>query len=125
MAVFIRTAKRLGNSAGILLPKKFLGSEVKVTIIKRPVNLRKKVLSLMTNYLPDILGVYIIDKENLEVLAISSNIKTIIQTDKIKINIVPLAIVKKDLQTKQELKQKISKASTILNHQLISDLRKI
>ena len=119
----IRIAKKVGNSAGVLLPKKLLGAEVKITLIKRPVNIKKRTLKLISPYLADILGIYITNKKPIEVLAVSLSMKRIIKS-KFKISIVPLNIIKKDIQDKPELKEKIKRAEVILNKYLLSELIK-
>jgi hypothetical protein len=120
----IKKAVKLGNSAGVILPKKLLGAEVKITVLNRPLNIRKVVLKLLENLLPDVLGIYLLSKEPIEVLVISSNIKKIIETGKIKISIVPLDLIKKDMKVNQKLRDKLEKASILLNSSLLKDLKK-
>jgi len=120
----IRKAKKLGNSAGVLLPKKLLGSDVKIVVVKRPLNIKKETFKLLSQYFPDILGIYITNKSPVEILAASYNIHETINSDKVKINIVPLTIIKRDIKTKQALKQKLAKAETIFNRHLLIELKK-
>jgi len=134
--VFIKDTIKLGNSAGVLLPKALLGSKVKVIILNKPVNLldiKKDALKILENYLSVLSGIYVtnIPKQNqkkiekIELLAISTSLKKTIQTEKYKINIVPLKLIKKDLQdlkTQQRLKHKLSQAKIILNQDLLFKL---
>ncbi len=120
---FLRKAVRVGNSSGVILPKKLLGSEVKVIVINKPLNIKKETFKIINNYLPDIQGIYVTKEKPAEVLAISSSIKKVIETDKLKVNIVPLYIIKKDLK-KPALREKLKKAKVILNKSLLFDLRK-
>jgi len=121
---FIKKTIKVGNSAGVLLPKKLLGSEVKIIVINRPINIKKFVFRFLSEFLQDISGVYITNKKPLEILAISSSTKKIIEEDKIKISIVPLQMIKKDLKTNQILRQKLSQSETILNNSLLIELKK-
>lgn len=123
---FVKKAIRVGNSAGVLLPKSFLGSEVKITVIDKPLNIRKDVMKILENYFENIIGIYIINvsKDLIEVMAISSNLKKMIQSGKYKISIVPLNLIKKDLKISPRLKTKINQAKTILNKALLFELRK-
>lgn len=105
------------------MPKKLLGSEVKITVVKRPINIKKETMKLLDNYLHDLLGVYIINDKPIELLAISLTEKEILSNEKIKISLVPLTMIKKDL-AKQALKDKLIKAKVILNRSLLHELRK-
>jgi len=120
----IKRAIKLGNSAGVILPKKLLGCDVKITVVKKPLNIKKEVLSLLNENLPEILGIYITNKKPMEILAISTNLRDTIIKPKIKINVVPIKIIKKDIKLKPNLRKKLLKAETILNRLLILELRK-
>ncbi len=120
---FMRKTIRVGNSSGVILPKQLLGSEVRVIVVNQPINIKKEALKLLDDYLPELLGVYIINEKPIEILAISTNIKEIINKNNIKISIVPLSLIRKDI-TKQGLKDKLLKAKTILNNSLLFELRK-
>lgn len=112
---------KVGNSAGVIIPKKLLGCEVKITVINQPLNLKKEVLKLLDSELDEIQGIYVTSKNPIEVLAISHNMRKMLEEEKIKINIVPLAIVKKDIA---KIKEKLSKAEVILNKELLRRLLK-
>ncbi len=120
---FIKKAVKVGNSAGVILPKKLLGSEVKIKVIRLPVNIKEESLKLLKEFLPDIRGVYILNKNPAEVLAISKKIKKIIKS-KIKLSIIPFSIIKRDIEN-PELKQKLMKAETIINYSLLAELKRL
>ena len=119
----MRKTIRVGNSSGVILPKQLLGSEVRITVVNQPINIKKEALKILDNYLPELLAIYIINEKPVEILAISTNIKEIINKNNIKISIVPLSLIRKDI-TKQGLKDKLLKAKTILNNSLLFELRK-
>ena len=121
---FLRKTVRVGNSAGVILPKKLLGSEVKITVVNMPINIKKETLRMIEDCLEDVLGIYVINKRPAEVLAISDDIKKVIQEEKIKIIIVPLSQIKKDIKTNFVLRNKLEKAEAILNKNLLSKLQK-
>tara|TARA_Y100000310_G_C20448108_1_gene699390 strand:- start:466 stop:840 length:375 start_codon:yes stop_codon:yes gene_type:complete len=121
----IRKTRKLGNSAGVLLPKSLLGSEVKVTVIKRPTDIKKEALRALNNHLDDLQGVYILNLEPGEILAISTSTRAVITKKNLKISLVPLGVIKQDLKSKKELKNKLKKAKPILNKQLLQTLRKL
>lgn len=120
---FIRKTVRFGNSAGVILPKRLLGSEVKVTVVKRPFDIKKEVLKLLDSYLSDIIGIYVLSETPLEVLAVSSRVKDILNNETIKLSIVPLSVIKRDIRTQTKLKEKIMKAKTILNVSMLKALQ--
>ena len=142
---FLRKTVRVGNSSGVLLPKSLLGADVKVIVINRPINIKKDIMRILNPILEDILGVYLIEKEdkteqeneenqeNMQVNRIKKKIKILAVATKINrhiekgiylIDIVPLAVLKKSIKTKKETKQKIKSAETILNRKLLAELRK-
>jgi len=121
---FLKKATKVGNSAGVLLPKKLLGSEVKITVINRPINIRKEVIKLLEQYFIDLIGIYILNKKPIEILAISTNLRKIITDGKLKISIIPISIIKRDIKTKPKLKAKLIRAEPILNKSLLFELKK-
>ena len=118
---FIRTAKKLGNSAGVLLPKQLLGSEVKIILINKPFSIKKSVLKLIEPFLDNIMGIYVLNKKPIEILAVCNNLKRIIKTEKIKISLVPLSIIRKDIKN-SALREKLEKADAIINSALLNEL---
>lgn len=120
---FIKKAVKVGNSAGVLLPKKLLGSEVRVIVLSRPIDIRKIVFKNISPFLPDVLGIYTLHKNPLEVLVITHSTKKIIESSSFKISLVPLTIVKRDIKSNPSLREKISQAEPILNKSLILQLK--
>ncbi|MFH1307256.1 MAG: hypothetical protein ABIH72_00190 [archaeon] len=122
---FIKKAVKVGNSAGVILPRSLLGSEVKISVIRRPLNIKKDVLKILENYLENIIGIYIVSQEKkVEILVISSEINKQIATEDYKIDIVPLNRIKSLLkQNKQFVKQKIKKSKVIFNSLLLGELK--
>ena len=57
---FYRRAVKVGNSAGVLLPKSVLGSEVIVKVIKPAVNIKKDIMKLLDNMLEEVRGIYVL-----------------------------------------------------------------
>jgi len=135
--VFYRRAKRLGNSAGVLLPKHLLGADVKVTIIKKPVDIlsiKNEAVKNLEPFFEELLGIYLIKNEkhygkqnekNCEILAISKKAKEAINKDNYRIDIVPLDVIKKAVKEKKTIRDKISRAGTIFNSSLLDELKKI
>lgn len=124
---FLRKAVKVGNSAGVILPKKLLGSEVKISVVNMPIDIKKEAVRLVGDYFRDILGIYITNKKPAEVLVISDDIKKIVEDEKVKAILVPLAQIKKDIKTNFALRNRLEKVKiedVILNKDLLSKLQK-
>ncbi len=79
----IRSAIRVGNSAGVLLPKEFLNTQVKVVL--QPLNVEKDILGILLEkkLLKDVLGIYLIGSYAREEQTIESDVDVLVITDKI------------------------------------------
>jgi putative transposon-encoded protein len=125
--VFYRRAIKVGNSAGVLLPKALLGADVRVAVIRPPRNIKKDSMKILTPILEHILGVYLINQtpKKAELLAISTNINQHMIKGQYEIDIVPLQVLKKSLKEKKETREKIKKAKVVINAKLLAEVRKI
>jgi hypothetical protein len=123
---FYRRTIKVGNSAGVLLPKTLLGAEVKVTITHLPINIKKDISSILENWFEEIAGIYVIkaEKMKIESLVISTSLKKHIETGNYLIDIVPLEMLKRSIKTNPSVRNKIASAKTILNKKILFELRK-
>jgi len=55
-----RNVSKWGNSAGVLLPKEWLGKEVNIILIDRTSEIKKEGFDILDSYLEDIIGIYLI-----------------------------------------------------------------
>ncbi len=124
---FYRRTIKLGNSAGVLLPKSVLGSDVKVTIIHHPHNIKKEVLSVLNPILDNVIGIFLIKNENrrFESLVVSNNINRHIERGNFFVDIVSIDRIKKSIKEKKDTREKILKARPILNKTLLEELKRI
>src|SRR3990167_8964570 len=106
MELIKRTIK-VGNSAGVLLPKKWLNSQVKVVL--SPLNIEKDVLDILMEekLLNEILGVYLIGSYSRGEQTIESDIDILVITDNLEKRIKKerydlLLIAKKTLEEQLE-----------------------
>ncbi|MEK6925976.1 MAG: nucleotidyltransferase domain-containing protein [Nanoarchaeota archaeon] len=125
----IKNAIRVGNSAGVLLPKKFLNFQVKIVL--QPLNVKKEVLDILIEekILKNVLGCYLTGsyarKENsiesdIDVLVITNSINKKIKRGKYEI----ICISKKEVERQLEenilpILPMIKEAKTIINEDLI------
>jgi predicted nucleotidyltransferase len=128
----IKTAIKVGNSAGVLLPRKWLGSEVK--IILRPLNIEEDILKILLEerILQKALGIYIVGSyarneqtidSDVDILVITSDINQRLKRDKYEI----ICISKKDLdkqinENALPLLAMIKEAKIITNEDLIKNI---
>ncbi len=119
---FLRKTRKVGNSCGVLLPKYLLGADVRVFVATLPLAPKKDVMKILAPILEEILGVYFIKMQGkkAEILAVSTKVEEKIEKGRYKIDVVPLAEVKK----KREIIDKLKKAKVIINKKLLGELRK-
>lgn len=77
----IKPVIRVGNSAGVLVPKEWINGSARVELITKPMNIKKDILEILSPYLEDIIGIYLIGsyargeqtkKSDVDVLAITN-----------------------------------------------------
>jgi len=123
---------RVGNSAGVVLPIEWYGGEARIELIKKPINIREEVLSIINNYMESVLGVYLVgsyarkeERENsdVDVLVITSDINKRIVKGKYDILLISLDEVKKGMKIIIPVIPMIREAVPIINKQLLLELR--
>ena len=132
MELIKRTVK-VGNSAGVLLPKKWLNSQVKVILF--PLNIERDVLDILMEekLLNEILGVYLIGSYSRGEQTIESDIDILVITDNLEKRIKKerydlLLIAKKTLEEQlnsniMPLLPMIKEAKTIINKSLLDSYK--
>lgn len=129
----IRSVGKWGNSAGVLLPREMIGSQVKIIVIDRTLEIKKEVLNILEPYLDDIIGVYLTgsyargeqeENSDIDIFAVSKELNKEINSGKYNISISPLVSIKKTADKHPELIfPRINEAKTIINSSLLEDLR--
>jgi len=126
----IKNTIRVGNSAGVLLPKKFLNTQVKIVL--QPLNIEKDILEILLEgkILKDILGVYLIGsyarkeqiiESDIDVLAITKNINKRIEKGKYDLLLISKEIVDEKMKKNIfPLLPMIIEAKPIINEELLN-----
>ncbi|MDP3026817.1 MAG: nucleotidyltransferase domain-containing protein [Nanoarchaeota archaeon] len=127
----IKNTIKVGNSAGVLLPKEFLNTQVKIVL--QPLNIEKDILEILLQkkVLPRVLGVYLIGSYARKEQTIDSDIDVLVITDnlddKISMGKYDLMLVSKKL-VDEKMKENIFpllpmmiEAKPIINQDLIKD----
>lgn len=131
----IRNAVHWGNSAGVLLPKNWAGHQVKVILIDRTLEIKKEVLDILYSYLENILGIYLVGSyarneqekdSDIDIIAISKDIKKEITSGKYNISITPFESLKKTIEKNPILVlPRLNEAKVIINSSLLEELKSI
>lgn len=127
----IRKAVRVGNSAGVLLPREFLDRKVKV--ILQPLDIEREILEILIDekIINNVLGVYLVGsfarneetiESDVDILVITDNLNKRIEKGKYSI----LCIEKKEIE--KQLKENalpvlamLKEAKTIINKELVKN----
>lgn len=124
----IKPIVRVGNSAGVILPREWLHGEAKVTLIRKGLEPEKEIFEILKDNLHDVLGIYMAgsyargeqnEKSDVDILVITN--KTNLKINKGKYEI--LIISKDNLEREIELNAlplipMLKEAKTILNSNL-------
>ncbi|MEK6913922.1 MAG: DUF2080 family transposase-associated protein [Nanoarchaeota archaeon] len=131
----IKNVGSWGNSAGILLPKEWLGSRVKIILIENGLEIKKEITSILLDYLDDIVGIYLTgsysrgeqeEDSDIDIIAISNKTKKEIISGRYSISIITLENLKKTLNNNPLLVlPRLNEAKTIFNPILLRELKKI
>jgi predicted nucleotidyltransferase len=125
----IKETIRVGNSAGVLLPKKWLNSQVKVVL--QPLNIKKEILEILLeeNLLAEVQGIYIVGSyarneqtidSDADILVITNTLKKLIKKGKYDITLIPKENVENQLKKNiLPLLPMLIEARPLLNAELI------
>ncbi len=93
----IRKIVKVGNSAGVVLPREWLNGTARVELVKKPLDINKDILEILEPYLEDVIGVYLTgsyargeERKNsdVDVLVITNKISKKIESGKYNIIMV-------------------------------------
>jgi len=131
----VRNAIRWGNGAGVLLPRDWAGQQVKVILIDRTLEIKKEVFDILQPYLENIRGIYLVgsyarneqeENSDIDIIAISKNIKKEIISGKYSISINPLESLKRTIEKNPILVlPRLNEAKVIINSSLLEELKSI
>ena len=127
----IRPIVKVGNGAGVVLPRKWYGGKAKVELIEKPLNIKEDIFEILGDYLDKIMVIYLAgsyargennSESDVDILVITSNINK-----KIKKGRYEILLISKD-SLENSLKRNIlpilpmlKESKAILNKDLISE----
>lgn len=127
----IKTTIKVGNSAGVLLPKKYLNSQVK--IILEPLNIEKDVLDILIeeNLLSETIGVYVTGsyargeqtiESDIDILVITNKTEKRIKKERYDLLLITEVSLERQLSENiLPILPMIKEAKAIINKDLIKD----
>lgn len=128
----LKQVRKWGNSGGVLLPREWIGKQIQVILIDRTNEIKKEVLDILSPFLEDIIGVYLVgsyarneqNKESdIDIIAISKNTKKSISSGKYNIEIYTLEGVLKTLKSNPiMIYPRLKEAKTIFNASLLQEM---
>ena len=74
---------KVGNSAGVVLPREWLDGTAKIELVRKPIDIKKDVFKIIDPYLEHILGIYLTgsyargeesERSDVDILVITNNI---------------------------------------------------
>ncbi len=130
----MRKIVKVGNSAGVVLPREWLNGTARVELVRKPLDIKKDVLEILEPYLEDVVGVYLIgsyargeetEKSDVDVLVITNSISKTIEQGKYSIGLVPKSSVERALEKNaMMILPRVKEAKALINKELIEKYKK-
>ena len=124
----IRPIVKVGNSAGVILPREWLNGKAKIELIARPLDIKKEIFEILEDYLPEIEGIYLVgsyargeetEKSDIDVLAVTENIDKKFISGKYEIILISLSEMENQLNKNAlPILPMLIEAKTITNEKL-------
>ncbi len=128
----LKNVVKWGNSGGVLVPREWIGKQIKLTLVDRTSEIKKEIFKILDTYLEDIVGIYLVGsyarneqnkQSDIDVIVISTTTKKEIFSGKYHIFISPLTNIKKTLEKNPILiYPRLIEAKTIVNNSLLKEL---
>ena len=130
----IKPIIRVGNSAGVVLPKEWINGKARIQLIEKPLNIKADVLEIIDNYLSDVKGIYLVGSyargeesadSDVDVLVITNKLNKKIDKGKYNIILISEDNIKDALEKNiLPILPMLREANVILNEYLIKDYKK-
>lgn len=128
----IKPIIKVGNSAGVILPKGWINGEARIELIKKPLDIKKEILEFLEPYLQDVEGIYLAGsyargeqtkESDIDVLVITSDINKRINKGNYSIIMISEKKLKDNAgKAVLPLVPMIIEAKTLLNNKLIKKI---
>ncbi len=125
---------KVGNSAGVLLPREWLNGRVRVELVEKPIDIKKEIFEILEPYLEDVIGIYLTGsyarkeqtaESDVDILVITNELKRQVKAGKYEIDLIPLHNALNLLIVYPErIIPRLIDAKPIVNRELLDILRK-
>jgi len=125
---------KVGNGAGVLVPRAWLDGKATVELIEKPIDLQKDILEILEGYMPDILSIAIVGsyarneqtpRSDIDVLVITHSTSKQIKQGKYNLILISEKSLEKELQRNiLPWLPMLKEAKPVINAQLIERLSK-
>jgi len=134
MVELLKKIVRVGNSAGVVLPKEWLNGLARIELVEKPLDIKKDTLEILSPYLEDLLGIYLVGsyargeqdlESDVDIIAISRGIQKEIKEGKYNFSIYSLENIKATLEKNPlMILPRLLEAKPIFNSSLLKELKK-
>lgn len=134
MNQIIKPIIRVGNSAGVLVPKDWINGSAKVELISKPIDIKKDIFNILEPYLKEVVGVYLVGSHARGEETGRSDVDILVVTEKEnknftrgKYNIILISKTEVEKALKEDvipILPMIKEAKPIINEKLIEDYKK-
>ena len=131
----IKPIVRVGNSAGIVLPREWLNGKAKVELIEKPIDIKKEILEILGPYLEDIQGIYLVGSyargeeikdSDVDILVITNKTNRYVSKGKYEIILISKENIESALRKNiLPILPMLCEAKAIMNKELIERYKKI
>ncbi len=130
----IKPIVKVGNSAGVVLPKEWLNGKAEVRLVEKPLDIKKDIFDILEPYLEDVMGIYLVgsyargeatSRSDVDVLVITNKTSEKIEKGKYSIIIITKENVERALEDNVILiLSMIKEAKPLVNKDLIKEYKK-
>jgi len=130
----VKQVVKVGNSAGVILPREWLDGKARVELIERPLNVKREVLEILEEYLEHIIGIYLVgsyargeeeDRSDVDVIVITDRINKRINSGKYNVILISYGAVRRALDKNAiPILPMLKEAKTLLNADLLEKYKK-
>jgi len=137
METLTKQTIKVGNSAGVLLPREWLNGVVEVKLVEAPYN-RERIMRDLNKYLEDyfknILGIYLMgsyargdydEKSDVDILVVTDNIDKIINIGDYELFLISESNLMKRVSKSLYLASAIRESVPLINQKLLEKLKEI
>lgn len=125
----IKPIVKVGNSAGVILPRGWLNGKARIELVEKPLDIKKDIFEILELYLEDIVGIYLVGSyardeqtrdSDVDILVITNKTNKEIKTGKYEIILISKDFLENSLKKNAlPILPMLREAKAIINEELI------